>query len=156
MQKKETDTNMSHSIRIVGNIGKDAVMAKTTSAQARTLVKFSLADNPQGYRNRTTGAWETGGEVTWRQCVVSGALATETLRAQLRQGRKVVVEGRLGPIVAKIMKDSEGNDIARAFQDVFVTSVMFAPDLPPRADSAPPSTEDEHASSDDESDDLPL
>ena len=83
-------------------------------------------------------------------------MATETLRAQLTKGRRLTVTGVLSPIVVKMMKNSEGLDVPRAFQDVIVTSVSFAPELPPRADSsAPPSTEDESHESD-ESDDLPL
>lgn len=73
---------------LVGNLGKDPEIKKTTSGQSITLFSVATSNswvNKEGQKQENT---------EWHRIVVWGKLA-ETCAEYLAKGRKVYVEGRL-------------------------------------------------------------
>lgn len=81
---------MYHTILIVGNLGRDPEMRYTPGGSAVT--NFSVATNRQYTASDGTQVKET----TWFRVSAWGRLA-EICNQYLRQGSKVLVEGRLNP-----------------------------------------------------------
>ena len=81
---------MYHNIIIVGNLGKDPEMRYTPSGQAVT--NFNVATN----RQYTTSDGNKVKETIWFRVSTWGKTA-ETTNQYLKQGSKVLVEGRLNP-----------------------------------------------------------
>lgn len=81
---------MYHNIIIVGNLGRDPEMRYTPGGSAVT--NFNVATNRQYTASDGTQVKET----TWFRISAWGRLA-ETCNQYLRQGSKVLVEGRLNP-----------------------------------------------------------
>lgn len=111
---------MYQKIIIVGNLGRDPEMRYTPSGQAVT--NFSVATN----RSYTASSGERIKETVWFRVSAWGRQA-ETCNQYLRQGSKVLVEGRLtadaqtgGP---RIWTGQDGS--ARASYEINATSVQF-------------------------------
>jgi single-strand DNA-binding protein len=81
---------MYQKITIIGNLGRDPEMRYTTSGQAVT--SFNVATN----RVYTGTDGQQVNETTWFKVSVWGRQA-ETCNQYLRQGSRVLVEGRLVP-----------------------------------------------------------
>jgi single-strand DNA-binding protein len=81
---------MYQRITIVGNLGRDPEMRYTPSGQAVT--NLSVATN----RQYTTSDGERVKETAWFRVSVWGRQA-ETTNQYLRQGSRVLIEGRLTP-----------------------------------------------------------
>jgi single-strand DNA-binding protein len=81
---------MYQKITIVGNLGRDPEMRYTPSGQAVT--NFNVATN----RRYTSSDGQTVDETTWFRISVWGRQA-ETCNQYLRQGSRVLVEGRITP-----------------------------------------------------------
>ena len=81
---------MYHNLIIVGNVGKDPEMRYTPAGQAVT--SFSVATN----RTYTTGTGDHVKETVWFRVSTWGKTA-EVCKQYLKQGSKVLVEGRLTP-----------------------------------------------------------
>jgi single-strand DNA-binding protein len=81
---------MHHSILIVGNLGRDPEMRYTPSGQGVT--NFSVATN----RQYTAQDGQKVKETIWFRVSVWGRMA-EPCNQYLRQGSKVLIEGRLNP-----------------------------------------------------------
>lgn len=81
---------MYHKIIIVGNLGRDPEMRYTPSGQAVT--NFNVATN----RQYTTSDGNKVKETTWFR-VSSWGKTAEITNQYLKQGSKVLVEGRLNP-----------------------------------------------------------
>lgn len=81
---------MYHNIIIVGNLGRDPEMRYTPGGSAVT--NFSVATNRQYTSSDGTQVKET----TWFRISAWGRLA-EICNQYLRQGSKVLIEGRLNP-----------------------------------------------------------
>jgi single-strand DNA-binding protein len=79
---------MYHTIIIVGNLGRDPEMRYTPSGQAVT--NFNVATN----RQYTSSDGQQVKETVWFRVSAWGKQA-ETCNQYLRQGSKVLVEGRL-------------------------------------------------------------
>jgi len=81
---------MYQKITIVGNLGRDPEMRYTASGQAVT--NFNVATN-----NQYTGSdGQSVKETTWFRVSAWGRIA-ENCNQYLRQGSKVLIEGRLKP-----------------------------------------------------------
>jgi single-strand DNA-binding protein len=81
---------MYHTIIIVGNLGRDPEMRYTPSGQAVT--NFNVATN----RQYTSSDGQQVKETIWFRVSAWGKQA-ETVNQYLKQGSKVLVEGRLVP-----------------------------------------------------------
>ena len=81
---------MYHTIILVGNLGRDPEMRYTPSGQAVT--NFSVATN----RQYTNSNGEQVKETIWFRVSTWGKQA-ETCNQYLKQGSRVLVEGRLTP-----------------------------------------------------------
>ena len=81
---------MFHTIIIVGNLGRDPEMRYTPSGQAVT--NFNVATN----RQYTSSDGQQVKETIWFRVSAWGRTA-ETVNQYLRQGSRVLVEGRLIP-----------------------------------------------------------
>src|SRR5512139_1802658 len=81
---------MYHTIIIVGNLGRDPEMRYTPSGQAVT--NFNVATN----RQYTSSDGQQVKETIWFRVSAWGKQA-ETCNQYLRQGSRVLVEGRLIP-----------------------------------------------------------
>ncbi|MBS1250628.1 MAG: Single-stranded DNA-binding protein [Chloroflexi bacterium] len=81
---------MYQKITIVGNLGRDPEMRYTPSGQAVTNI--NVATN----RRWTTNDGERAEETTWFRVSVWGSQG-EAVNQWLRQGSRVLVEGRLRP-----------------------------------------------------------
>lgn len=81
---------MYHTIILVGNLGRDPEMRYTPGGQAVT--NFSVATN----RQYTNSNGEQIKETTWFRISTWGKTA-EVCNQYLKQGSRVLVEGRLNP-----------------------------------------------------------
>ena len=81
---------MYHTVIIAGNLGRKPEMRYTPGGQAVT--NFSVASN----RQYTDGSGQQVKETIWFRVATWGKLA-EICNQYLRQGSKVLVEGRLNP-----------------------------------------------------------
>lgn len=100
---------MYHTLIIVGNVGKAPEMRYTPAGQAVT--SFPVATN----RQYTTAGGEQVKETIWFRVVTWGKQA-EVCNQYVKQGSKVLIEGRLTPDKAtgnpRIYKKADGTPAA--------------------------------------------
>ena len=134
---------MYQNIIIVGNLGRDPEMRYTPSGQAVT--NFNVATN----RQYTSSDGQQVKETTWFRVSAWGRQA-ETCNQYLKQGSKVLIEGRLnadpttgGPRIWTRQDGTPGSSFEITAQTVRFLSTRQEDEAFQSSDSTPNQAEDE-------------